>query len=128
MTNIEVVQELYRCFREMDLDSFRAICTEDLEWIQNPGFPKGTIRKGTEKVIDGVFKGLRHEWDDFLYKIEQMLDAGSSIVVIGEYQGVHSVSRKTMRAAAVHVYDLRNGKISRFRMFADTKPMWDAMS
>ena len=128
MTNIEVVRELYRCFREKDHDSFRSLCTDDLEWIQNPGFPNGVVHKGADKVIDGVFKGLRHEWDDFSYKIEQMLDAGSSIVVIGEYQGVHSGSRKPMRAAAAHVYDLRDGKISRFRMFADTKPMWDAMS
>ncbi len=79
-------------------------------------------------VIESVFKGLRHEWDGFSYKIEQMLDAGSSIVVIGEYQGIHIVSRKSMRAAATHIYDLRDGKISRFRMFADTKPIWDAMS
>ena len=79
-------------------------------------------------MIDGVFKGLRHEWEGFLYKIEHMLDAGSSIVVVGEYQGTHSVSKKTMRAAAAHIYDLREGKIFRFRMFADTKPMWDSMS
>lgn len=92
MTNFEVVQELYRCFREKDHDGFRGLCTEDLVWIQNPGFPKGTIRKGADEVIDGIFKGLRLEWDDFSYNIEQMLDAGSSIVVIGEYLGVHSVS------------------------------------
>jgi ketosteroid isomerase-like protein len=128
MTNIEVVQELYRCFREKDHDGFRNLCTDDLEWVQNPGFPNGTVRKGADMVIEGVFKGLRHEWDGFSYKIEQMLDAGSSIVVIGEYQGIHIVSRKSMRAAATHIYDLRDGKISRFRMFADTKPIWDAMS
>ena len=128
MTNIEVIQELYRCFREKDHDGFRSLCTDDLEWIQCPGFPDGAVRKGADKVIEEVFKGLRHEWDKFTYKIEQILEAGSSIVVIGEYQGVHSVSRKAMRAAAAHIYDLRDGRISRFRMFADTKPMWDAMS
>ena len=41
MTNIEVIQELYRAFREKDYDSFRSICTENLEWIQNEGFPGG---------------------------------------------------------------------------------------
>ena len=79
-------------------------------------------------VIEEVFDGLRREWAKFSYKIEQILEAGSSIVVIGEYQGVHSLSRKAMRASAAHIYDLRDGKVSRFRMFADTKPMWDAMS
>ena len=63
-----------------------------------------------------------------VFKIENLPELESMIVVIGEYQGIHSVSRKPMRAAAAHVYNLRDGKISRFRMFADTKPMWDAMS
>ena len=34
MTNVEVIQELYRCFREQDDEGFRSICTDDLEWIQ----------------------------------------------------------------------------------------------
>jgi uncharacterized protein len=33
-----------------------------------------------------------------------------------------------MQAAAAHVYDIRDRKVSRFRMFADTKTIWDAMS
>jgi uncharacterized protein len=33
-----------------------------------------------------------------------------------------------MSAAAAHIYNLREGKVYRFRMFADTKTIWDAMS
>ena len=32
-----------------------------------------------------------------------------------------------MSAAATHIYDLRDGKVCRFRMFADTKTIWDAI-
>lgn len=128
MTNLEVIQELYRCFRAKDNAGFRAICTDDLEWVQNDGFPNGATHKGADAVIEAVFKGNRSAWEGFSYQIEQFLDAGSNIVVIGQYEGLHYKTRKPMRAAAVHVYDLRDGKVSRFRMFADTKPMWDAMS
>ena len=128
MTNLEIIQELYRCFREKDYDGFRAICTDDLEWIQNEGFPNVASRKGATAVIEAVFKGNRSEWEGFSYQIAQFLDAGSTIVAIGKYEGLHHATKKQMRAAAAHVYDLRDGKIYRFRMFADTKPMWDAMS
>lgn len=128
MTNLEVVQELYRCFKEKDYEGFRLICTADMEWIQNAGFPNGGTRKGAEAVIAEVFKGNRKEWEGFSYRIEQFLDAGSTIVVIGTYDGRHYRTKKEMHAAAAHVYDLRAGKVYRFRMYADTKTIWDAMS
>ncbi|MFY9270414.1 MAG: nuclear transport factor 2 family protein [Candidatus Manganitrophaceae bacterium] len=128
MTNLEVIQELYRCFREKDYDGFRVICTDDLKWIQNEGFPNGATHKGAAAVIEAVFKDNRSEWEGFSYQIVQFLDAGSTIVVIGNYEGLHHKTRKQMRAAAAHVYDLRDGKVCRFRMFADTKPMWDTIS
>ena len=28
---------------------------------------------------------------------------------------------------AAHIYDLKDGKVIRFRQFADTKPIWDTM-
>ena len=34
MTNLEVIQELYRAFREKDYDAFLDICSPSLEWIQ----------------------------------------------------------------------------------------------
>jgi ketosteroid isomerase-like protein len=128
MTNLEVIQELYRCFRARDYDGFRALCADDLEWIQNEGFPNGAHRKGAASVIEAVFEGNRSEWEGFSYQIAEYLDAGSAVVVIGNYEGLHHATKKRMRAAAAHVYDLRNGKVCRFRMFADTKPMWDAMA
>lgn len=128
MTNVEVIQALYRCFLDKDDAGFRRLCTDDLEWVQNQGFPHGAVRSGADEVIEGVFKGNRREWDGFAYRIEEVLDAGSSVVVIGRYEGQHRITRKPMQAAAAHVYDLREGKICRFRMFADTKLMWDAMS
>lgn len=128
MNNIEVIQELYRAFREQDYDAFRSITTDDLEWIQNEGFPGGATHKGASEVIEGVFKANDNNWENFAYNIEQFLDAGNSVIVIGRYAGYNRISNKPMSAAAAHVYDLRNGKVCRFRMFADTKRIWDAIS
>jgi len=128
MNNIEVIQELYRAFREKDYDAFRRISTEDIEWIQNEGFPSGATHRGASEVIEKVFRANNSNWEGFAYQIEEFLDAGNSVIVTGMYAGRDRLSGKSMNAAAAHVYDLRNGKVCRFRMFADTKKIWDAMS
>jgi ketosteroid isomerase-like protein len=56
MSNLEVVQELYRAFREKDYDAFRKISTPDIEWIQNEGFPRGSNRRGADAVIDNAVR------------------------------------------------------------------------
>ena len=127
MTNLEVIRELYRAFREKDYDAFLHICTPDLEWLQNEGFPQGATYRGAEAVIEGVFKSNDARWEKFSFQIEQYLDAGDSVIVIGAYVGRHRESQKPLRASAAHVYELNCSKVCRFRMFADTKLIWDAM-
>ena len=114
--------------RTKDYDAFLKITTKDLEWIQNEGFPGGATRKGASEVIEAVFQANDNNWEGFAYKIEQCLNASNSVIVIGSYTGNNRISGKSMSAAAAHVYDLRDGKVCRFRMFADTKTIWDAMS
>ncbi|NJM87022.1 MAG: nuclear transport factor 2 family protein [Hydrococcus sp. RU_2_2] len=128
MSNIEVIQKLYRAFRNKNYDAFFSICTDDLEWIQNEGFPGGATCQGATEVVEKVFKANDNNWKNFAYEIEQFLDAGDSVIVIGKYSGYHRISGKSMSAVAAHVYDLREVKVCRFRMFADTKTIWDAMS
>ena len=126
MTNLEVIQELYRAFREKDYDAFLQLCTPNLEWIQNEGFPRGATRQGAEAVVEGVFKVFNHDWESWSFDIEQYIDAGET--VIGSYAGRYCLSGKSFRSPAAHVYDLCDGKVSRFRQFTDTKMIWDAMN
>lgn len=128
MNNRAIVEELYRAFRERDFDAFRAICTADLEWIQCAGFPGGDVHRGADAVLKHVFEKNRQTWEGFAFHRDDLLDAGDSIVVLGKYKGNHHETGKPMEAAAVHVYDVRDGKVWRFRMYADTQPMWASMA
>ncbi|HZG37511.1 MAG TPA: nuclear transport factor 2 family protein [Nodosilinea sp.] len=128
MNTVDVIRELYRAFRDRDYDAFLSITTPDLEWIQNEGFPGGATYRGAAEVIEGVFKANSNNWAGFAYQIEEFLDAGDSVIVVGRYTGKNTVSGKPLSAAAAHIYDLRGGKVCRFRMFADTKTIWDSMT
>jgi hypothetical protein len=128
MGNVEIVQELYRAFSEKDYEAFQKICTSDVEWIQNEGFPNGSTHHGPDAVIEGVFKVLNNNWAFWRFQIEEYLDAGGSVIALGFYEGVHKVSQKSFRSPAAHVYNLSDGKVARFRQFTDTKVIWNAMS
>ncbi|MBE7381174.1 MAG: nuclear transport factor 2 family protein [Leptolyngbya sp. SIO1E4] len=125
MTNIEVIQEFYRSFREKDDEAFRQICSDDLEWIDE-GFPHRAMHKGADAVFERVCQGQSGQWEGVTYHIEKILESGSAVVVFGHYEDSHQVAQKAAKAA--HVYDIRDRKVCRFRMFADSHPMWEAMS
>jgi hypothetical protein len=128
MTNLEIIRELYRAFYEKDYNAFLRICTPDLEWIQNEGFPRGATWRGAEAVVEGVFKTFNNDWELWSFDVEQYLDAGETIIVIGSYAGRYRLSGKSFRSPAAHIYDISNSKVSRFRQFTDTKIIWDAMN
>ncbi len=129
MTHLDLVHDLYRTFREQDYVAFRRLCAEDLVWAQNAGFPNGKTYHGTEAVIVGVFEANENRWQGFRFTPESMHAAeDGTVVVIGRYEGTARTTGKVLNAAVTHVYDIEGGRVKRFRMFADTKTIWDTLS
>ena len=127
MENLKLVQDLYSAFAQKDEAWLRKILADDVLWIQCPGFPGGDTRRGVDEVLQKVFASLHSTWSEFRVSIEEYLDAGSSIVVLGSYVGTHTETGKSMEAAFAHVYDIENGRIRRYRQYTDTVPMVEAM-
>jgi len=127
MRNVETIRRLYAAFASRDEATLRSLLHPEVEWIQCAGFPSGDRRRGADSVIEKVFGGLRSEWEDFAAPTEEYLDAGSSVVVLGEYSGRHRATSREMRAVFAHVYDLAEGRVVRFRQYADTAEMVRAM-
>lgn len=127
MDNVKLIESLYRFFREKDYASFRAICHPELVWVQNPGFPGGATHHGPEQVVENVFKAFSDEWAEFRFTIDEILDAGDTVVVLGEYVGTHGHTGKAFTAQAAHVYRIEDGRLLSFRQYADTHVMRAAM-
>lgn len=128
MTNTDLVRRFYETFRAGDYEAFARYCDPGLEWVQNDGFPYGGRHRGAENVVEGVFRTLAHHWDAWRFTAHETLDAGDSVVVLGEYAGRHKETGKSFRAAAAHVLDLRDGRVRRFRQYTDTALIRDAVA
>ncbi|MEE8104816.1 MAG: nuclear transport factor 2 family protein [Planctomycetota bacterium] len=127
MNNLETVRELYEAFEEKDAERVRAVLHRDVEWIQCAGFPGGDHRRGADAVIDKVFGGLRSEWEGFSAPIDEFVDGGRTVVVLGKYVGRHRETGRDMTAVFAHVYEVDDGRITRFRQYTDTAEMVRAM-
>lgn len=127
MTNLEIVKGLYDAFAQRDTEAIRKLFHPGIEWIQNDAFPNGGRHVGAQTVLNEVFPRFRTEWSAWRVSITEYLDAGATIVAIGEYQGTHKATGKSMTAAFAHLYDVRDGRIVRFRQYTDTAMVRDAM-
>jgi len=125
--NLETVQRLYDAFAKRDTQRIREIFAPDIEWIQNEGFPNGGRHRGTDAVVNDVFGVFRKEWKEFKSVVAQWIESGDTVIALGEYRGRHLSTGKQAIAAFAHVYDLRDGRIIRFRQYTDTAMIAAAM-
>src|SRR5690606_5355759 len=123
MDPLRVVQTLYEAFEARDEAALRALLHPDVEWHQCPGFPGGDRRRGVGQVLAKVFSGLRSEWEDFAAPVEEYLACGDHVVALGRYRGRNARTGRAMEAVFAHVYEVREGRIVRYRQYADTWPM-----
>ena len=127
MTNVEIIQRLYDAFARRDAAAIRQLFHPHIEWNQNAGFPNGGRHVGADTVLNEVFPRFRTEWSEWRVTIDEYLDAGDTIIAIGDYHGTHKGTGKSMAAAFAHLYDVKDGRITRFRQFTDTAMVRRAM-
>ena len=60
------------------------------------------------------------EWDGFTVVIDEILDAGDTVVGLGHYLGTYKATGKAMRTQIAHVWRIADGKAIRFQQHADT--------
>jgi ketosteroid isomerase-like protein len=128
MTPLQTIQKLYASFGERDFHAFRELCSPTIQWIQNTGFPGGATYDGADAIIEGVFERNDALWKDFRFELESMHEAGNVVTVIGHYAGKNRSTEELFRASVAHIYDIADGAVQRFRMFADTHTLHQSLS
>ena len=111
-----------------DIAAMMAPITERTIWIEMAGFPYAGTYVGRDAIVAGVFKRIGEEWEGYDFRLERLVDGGTTIVGIGTYSGVYRKTGKKMSARVVHVWDLADGKVTRFEQFTDTKLVAEALS
>ena len=116
----DLVRSLYEAFARGDVPAVLGAMAEDIEWHEAEGMPYGGVHHGPNGVAQGVFGPLLQDIPDFTVTPEEIIASGDRVAVVGRYRGTGAASGERLDMPVVHVWDVADGKIARFRQFADT--------
>jgi ketosteroid isomerase-like protein len=130
MDNVTLLKSLYAAFGRGDLPTFLGALSPEIRWHQaesNPYMPSGAAWVGPDAVVTNLFTRLGAEWDDFAVHPKSFHGAGDSVIVEARYTGKFKPTGKSLDAQVCHVWDVRDGKVTRFQQYVDTAKLQDVM-
>ena len=89
--------------------------------------PSGRAWVGPDAVLNNLFMKLGSEWDGFAVHPTSFHSAGDSIIVEARYSGTYKATGKSMDTQVCHVWDVKDGKLTRFQQYVDTAKLQDVM-
>jgi uncharacterized protein len=120
MNNTEIVQKGYGCFGTGDIAGLLSLFSEDVTWtvpeIENAPF--AGKRTGTDSVAE-FFTQLVEAEDLTRFEPLEFIAEGDKVVVLGESEATVRSTGKTYETDWVHVFHLRDGKVTEFTEFFD---------
>jgi ketosteroid isomerase-like protein len=131
MNNVDVLKNLYDTFGRGDIPSVLGSMAPDIHWHQaesNPYMPSGEAWVGPDAVLNNLFMKLGAEWDGFSVHPKTFHSAGDSVIVEARYSGTYKATGKSMDMQVCHVWDVRDGKVTRFQQYVDTAKLQDVMA
>jgi ketosteroid isomerase-like protein len=122
MDNVEFVKSLYAAFKRGDLETLYAHSDPNIEWVSNCDpllIPWGGERKGTSGMMS-YFAEVAAHVDFEMFEPQEFFTGDNSVAAI-----VHVISRMKPSGGRVdgeslHLFKIRNGKVTAFREFANT--------
>ena len=125
-TNVDLIKKFYNSFKDQDKQIYLQLCDDNIEWTVMENMPNGGIHVGKKAIFGEYFPKLFSSFAEFHAVPEEFLDAGDGIIVLGKYHVMAKKSKKQFESRFAHVYTIKNGKIIKFRQYADTMKIQEA--
>ena len=112
--NVEIVRRAYAAFNRRDFDTALEAVDPNIEWHQITQFPDRAVYRGREEMRQRFWsEQLVEQFGDFRIEVEEFIDAGDHVVMIGQVIGHGSASGLDFRLRVVNVLELRDGRVIR---------------
>ncbi len=118
--SVDVVRGVYEAFGRGDVPAVLGAMADDIEWHEAEGMPYGGVYHGGEAVAKNVFGPITADISDFAVTPEEFIASGNAVAAVVRYTGTGQATGKQLDLPAVHVFNVRDGKIAQFRQFIDT--------
>jgi uncharacterized protein len=128
--NVKTVQEAYAAFGRGDIPAILELLSEDVSWT-TPG-PSDIIpfagRFDGREGVGRFFAALGGAEAVERFEPGEFIAQGDKVVVLGHYTGRIRANGQADDIEFVHVFTVRDGKITSYRQYNDTAPSIAAYS
>lgn len=118
--DVELVKSVYAPRERGDAPTALRAFAEDIEWFEAEGMPYGGVYRGPEAVAQNVLGPINEDIDGLVLVPEAFIASGGKVAAVLRYTGTGKATGKALDVPAVHVWDVRDGKLARFQQFIDT--------
>jgi hypothetical protein len=118
--SVEFVEGIYGAFARGDVPAVLGAFADDIEWYEAEGMPYGGLHRGGDAVVQNVFGPIAEDVEGFAVTPEELIGSGGTVAAVVRYTGTGKATGKTLDVPAVHLWDIRDSKATRFRQFIDT--------
>jgi len=128
--NVQTVKEAYAAFERGDIPSLLNLVSEDVEWsLPGPSdiIPFAGEFRGREGV-GRFFAALGGAEDVEIFEPQEFVAQGDKVVTTGRYRGRIKATGQADDIEFVHVFTVRDGRITNYRQYNDTAPSLAAYS
>jgi uncharacterized protein len=114
----QLVQRAYDAFGRGDIPAILGLLDDGVEWTAPGTLPQGGTFKGRDEV-GSFFETVGGAWEQLEVEPEAMGEVGDELVVA--VVRLHGTRRGGGPAGwgAAHVWDVRDGRLARFREYTD---------
>ena len=119
--SLEVVSEVYEALARRDLPAMLNVIDSKIVVCQTEQLPWGGEYLGFEG-IQQFFTKLYQSIESQL-AVEEFIDAGDKVIVIGTTRGRVKATGTTFNIRAVHIWKVSGGRAVRFESHVDTPKM-----
>lgn len=126
--NEQVVRQAYEAYLSADLDKVLNLCSEDTEWLAcgSPDhLPYAGLHRGRQQVAR-YFAILDDKEESNHLMAQEFITSGDKVIVLGNYKARVNANGQRFETDFVHIFTLRDGKITHFRDLYDTDAVAEA--
>ena len=120
--NVETIRAGYAALNRGDLEAVLKNFDEDIVFnlAENSPYHREEPYRGKQDLVQNLLTPLATEVENFTIVPEAIHDAGDVVVVQGRYKGRNVNTGLEMNLQLCHVYQFRNGLVTRLDQYTDT--------
>ena len=127
--DVEIVRSVFEASSRGDTEAVLAHYDLDVEWNAErtqPGVGFGESYRGHDG-LRRFFRQWREAWDNDEYELEELIDAGGTVVSVARQQGRGRVSGAAIARPITGVWTIREGKVVRVIWFPTREEALEAV-